>query len=300
MAQLAAWLVASPPLAIVALVLTMLIKVLPMASAAIIVLLVLRQPAQLVIPQVVAAALILIGVSSFLGDVPILESVTALVSVWLPAAVLARILMATRSVTLSMQLSVVAAIVVGGLVVAAVGDWLAVWQPQIDQLLADAREVGAKPVIDLIEGNEQWFADWLTAATLIGGWITAVTGLMLGYWMARKVGGESWGLISDVDFGKVVAALLLVVAVAGMLMNVFWLQAIGAFLLVVFFVQGLIILHWLPANGMATAMAMAVIYVVMLFTVMLGLPQYLFAALAVAGYSEAWLRYRRRVINKAE
>ncbi|MEM7431346.1 MAG: hypothetical protein AAF351_05330 [Pseudomonadota bacterium] len=299
MAQLAAWLIARPQFAILALVITALARLFAVLGAGVAVLLVLRQPAQVAALVIGAAAFILVAAGAFAG-VPIVVNVQGLIALWVPAVLLALLLKKTRSVTLTLQLSVIAMIVIGTVIVLLIGDTLVVWQSGIDYLIAQADNAGAFEIVEWVQANAALLADWLTVVVITALWLTAVVGLMIGYWLSRKVGGDDWGQICDVDFGKVVAVLLLVVAVVGMLTGNVWIQAIGAFLLVVFFIQGLMVVHWLLENGLAPVTAVITMYIILVLVLWLNLAQYVFAAMAVVGYIEAWLRYRRRVITKAE
>ena len=64
-------------------------------------------------------------------------------------------------------------------------------------------------------------------------------------------------------------------------------------LFAVFWLQGAAIVHWLHAGGYVPAAVIIAAYALTLV-----LFAYLFPALAVLGYTDAWFRYRHRVMKQ--
>jgi hypothetical protein len=109
MPSVAAWLLARPQNAGLALAMTMLMPGLATLSGAILVLLVVQQDLRKVLLTAAFAGLVLLVFTLASGSSPVL-AVIGIVTFWLPILVLARILRATRSLTLTLQMSVLVAL----------------------------------------------------------------------------------------------------------------------------------------------------------------------------------------------
>ena len=152
MHPLAAWLVARPQNAILALAATLLLPLLQIVSGIIMVLLVLHQGPRLAAIEAAIAGAVLAGVSLVVGT-PVMHVVIDALSTWLPALVLGAVLVATRSMMLTMQVSALIAVaaVLGFHVV--VGDLKAFWEPVMTFTLEWARTNGLNEQAQVIEAS---------------------------------------------------------------------------------------------------------------------------------------------------
>ena len=75
--------------------------------------------------------------------------------------------------------------------------------------------------------------------------------------------------------------------------GVVWIQNIAIVLFAVFWLQGLAIVHWLYIDG-----HLPLFVVIATYFLMLVLHVFLFSALAVLGYTDAWFRFRQRATKQ--
>jgi hypothetical protein len=261
---LAAWLVARPQNAILALAGTLLLPVLQIFSGIILVLLVLRHGARLAALEAAIAGAILAAVSLVVGA-PVMQVVIDALVTWLPALVLAAALRSTRSLALTMQLSalIAAAAVVGFHIV--VDDLTAFWEPIMTFTLEWARTNGLVEQAQVIESSPEQMAHALTVAFILWGWTKAAMFLFFGYRVALTDPGETapFGRFCDLSFGRVL--------------------------------QGLAIVHWMHVDGELPLFVVIAVYVLLPF-----LHVFLIMGLAVVGYTDAWFGFRRRAVTKNE
>lgn len=296
MQPLAAWLVARPQNAVLALAATLLLPVLQVFSGIFMVLLVLKQGVRLAVVEAAIAAGLL-GVVSVVVGAPIAHVAIEASSVWLPAIALAAVMGATRSVALTMQVSalIAAAAVLGFHFV--VDDLTAFWEPVMTFTLEWARTNGLTEQAQVIESNPAQMAHALTMAFVLWGWTKAAVYLFLGYRFAAMAPGGigQFGRFCDLNFGRVIALLMAIVSLLAFALGAPWLQSLAIVLLAVFWLQGLAVVHWMFVDGELPLFVVIAVYVLLPF-----LHVFLVMALAVIGYTDAWFRYRRRVVPKNE
>jgi len=293
MPSVAAWLLARPQNAVLALALSMLVPFLPIISGAILVLLALRQELQKVLVTIALAGLVLVVVILMSGSSALL-AVIDVATFWLPILALARIMRATRSLTLTLQLSVI--IVLAGMCVffAVSGDSVAFWQEVI----------ASNPVLQslqlttwqtTLEVSDKQFAGIMTTLFATGIWFSLVAVIMLGYWLYQQLPKKTgeFGRFCDLNFGRVIALLLAISSIAGFAFDVIWIESIAILIFAVFWLQGLAMVHWLHASGFLPAVVLVAAY-----SLTMVLSQYLFPALAILGYTDAWFRFRHRVTKQ--
>lgn len=293
MPSVAAWLLARPQNAVLALALTMLVPFLPIISGAILVLLALQQELQKVLVTVALAGLVLVFVILVSGSSPLLALIDV-ATFWLPILALARIMRATRSLTLTLQLAVI--IVMAGMCAFFVlsGDPVAFWQ----ELIA------SNPVLQslqlttwqtALEVSDKQFAGVMTTLFATGIWFSLVGVIMLGYWLFQQLPEKTgvFGRFCDLNFGRVIALLLAVSSIAGFAFDIVWIESIAILIFAVFWLQGLAMVHWLHASGFLPAVVLVAAYALTMV-----LSQYLFPALAILGYTDAWFRFRHRVTKQ--
>lgn len=282
MQGIAAWLVARPQNAVLALAVTLLLPAPQLTSGVILVLLVLAQGVRLAAIEAGVAAAALLAVSLLFGASAV-SLLALMAATWLPVAVLAGLLMKTRSLTLTLQVSVIAAIVgvLGFYVVVA--DPAAFWEPY----LAMMAEVFEQNNLQL--NTALLSAEVMTVSVVLAMWMLYVVGLLLGYALYRRLPAETvdLGRFQDLNFGRVLASAMAVIVVVAFIAG---LQNTAYVLFVVFWLQGLAIVHWLHGTGRLPLAALIAVYALLPFLQVL-----LMMALAVLGYVDAWFEFRRRM-----
>jgi len=297
---LAAWLVARPQNAVIGLAATLLLPILQfgggfmlmlqIVSGSIMVLLVLRQGVRLAVLEVVIAGVLLVLVALVAG-IQLEQVVRALTSTWLPALLFALALQLSRSLTLTLQISALLAMlaVVGFYV--SVGDIVAYWQPVLSLLLEWARESNLLEQAQLMEQQPALTANVLTMAFVWASWMLYVVYLLLGYRWFTVIPGETrrYGRFCDLNFGRVMALILGTLSVLALFIGTAWLQSTAFVLFAVFWLQGLAVMHWMYTDGHLPLFVVIVTYVLLPV-----LHIFLVVALALLGYVDAWFRFRRR------
>ena len=297
MQPLAAWLVARPQNAVVALALTLSLPVLHVFSGIFMVLLVIRQgPRLAVVEGVIAGALL--ALVYLLSGMQVLEPVIAALTTWLPAIALALILQSTRSLALTLQVSaLVAAFAVLGFHI-GVDDMTAFWQPVMAIMLEWAQANALHEQVQMMQANPAIVAHMLTIVLVISSWTMYAVYLLFGYRYALAGPGETgpYGRFCDLSFGRVIALIVAVVAPLAWFTGMPWLQSLAIVLFAVFWLHGLAVVHWMFVDGELPLYVVIMVYVLLPF-----LHVFLIMALAVVGYTDAWFGYRRRaVVSKEE
>jgi len=284
---LAAWFIARPQNAVLGLAATLLLPYVPpqLTSGVVLSLLVVAQGTRLAVIEALAAAALLVAVTLIFG-LPVVSIVALMTGAWAPVLFLAVMLVTTRSLALTMQVSVIVAIVgmLGFHVVVA--DPTAFWQPVLTAMSELARQSGLELNTELLN------AEVMTVSATLAMWTLSVTGLLLGYGLYRKLPGDiaNYGLFRNLSFGKVLAVALALVSLVGFLAGVPLLESIAMVLFVAFCVQGLSIVHWMHASGMLPLGAVIATYVLLPLLQVL-----LITVLAVLGYMDVWFGFRRRM-----
>lgn len=283
-----AWLVARPQNAIVGLVVTLLLPIpgiTSIVSSIIVVLLVMLQGSRKAATEVTIASLILVAISLVAGfAVPRLAELIGLF--WAPALLLGIVLRRTRSLTLTMQVSLIAAVValVGFFLV--MPDQVEFWEPRI----AEAAEIMRASGLEL--NTARLDLEFMTVSAVLMVWTLGTAGFLLGYGTYRKFADEiaQYGLFRDLDFGRVIAFTLALVSLIAFLVDVVWLQNVALLVFVAFWIQGLAIVHYMHAEKMIPWGAVVAVYVLVpLLQVMV------ITTLAILGYMDAWFGIRRRM-----
>ena len=294
MQPLAAWLVARPQNAVIALAATLLLPLLQMVSGVIMVLLVLKQSARIAVFEGAVAGVILALVALVTGS-PLNHILVATLSTWVPAIMLALVLQTTRSLTLTLQVSVlVAALAVVGFYI-VIDDMVAYWDPVMTVLLEWTRGNNLQEQAQLMESDPVMTANMLTMAIVLSSWMLYTVYLVFGYWLYRLIPGESgdYGRFSDLNFGRVIALIMALLSLLAFVTGAAWLQSVAFVLFAVFWLQGLAVVHWLHSVGNLPLLVVIMTYVLLPF-----LHVFLIMALALLGYTDAWFTFRRRVAKQ--
>ena len=294
MQALVAWLVARPQNAVIALAATLLLPVLQMVSGVIMVLLILKQGSRTAVLEAAVAGVILALVALVTGS-PLMQILVAALSTWLPAIMLGLVLQATRSLTLTVQVSVlVAALAVVGFYI-VIDDLVAYWDPVMTVLLEWTRANNLQEQARLMESDPVMTANMLTMAIVLSTWMLYSVYLVFGYWLYKLIPGESgdYGRFSDLNFGRVIALIMALLSLLAFVTGAAWLQSVAFVLFAVFWLQGLAVVHWLHSVGNLPLLVVIMTYVLLPF-----LHVFLIMALAVLGYTDAWFTFRRRVAKQ--
>ena len=290
MQALAAWLVARPQNAILALAATLLLPVLQVLSGIFMVLLVLRQGVRLAIVEGAIAG-VLLGLIALLAGAPVMQVAVGALTTWLPAILLAVTLRVTRSLALTLQVSalVAAAAVLGFHLV--IDDMMAFWQPIMEFMTDWARDNQLHEQAELIETDPAMVAHTLTIVYVLSSWTMYALYLIFGYRFSTALPEETgkYGRFCDLNFGRVIALVMALVSLLAFASTVAWLQSIAVVLFAIFWLQGLAVVHWMYTDGELPLFVVILTYALMPF-----LHVFLIVALAVVGYTDAWFRYRRR------
>ena len=294
MQPLAAWLVARPQNAVLGLAATLLLPVLQIFSGIFMVLLVLKHGARLAVIEGGVAGAVLIAVALVAG-VPAMQVATTMLSIWLPAVLIGITLHVTRSVTLTLQVSVLVAAMATLAFYGLVGDLVAYWQPVLTVLLDWARENSLHEQAQLMEAQPAMTADMLTMAVVLASWMLYAVYMLFGYRLFTQLPGETrnYGRFCDLSFGRVIALIMAVLSLLAFVIGAAWLQSTAFVLFAVFWLQGLAVVHWMYTDGHLPLFVVVVTYVLMPV-----LHVFLVLALAILGYTDAWFRYRRRAVNE--
>lgn len=288
MKAIAAWLVARPQNAILGLAVTLLLPAPQLTSGVIMVLLVLAQGArQAVIEAMIAGAAVL--TASILFGVSLASVVALIAGTWMPVVLLAVLLLSTRSLTLTMQVSVIVAVLTMMAFYIVVTDPVAFWQPYLEMMAEVARQSG-------LELNEELLnAEVMTVSATLAFWMLYITGLLLGYGLYKKLPAETsdFGWFRNLGFGRVIAFTLALVSLLAYLVDVNWLQNVAFVLFVMFWIQGLAIVHFMHAQKIIPPGAVIAVYVLVPLLQVL-----MVTALAIVGYMDAWFDFRRRMTKE--
>lgn len=289
MHAVAMWLVARPQNAVLALAATSVLPFLGFLSSVVVVLLVLHHGGRAATVRVLLAGALLAVVSLLAGAPAELQPTAALVN-WLPALLLALVLNATRSLTLTLQLSVIFAVIATLGFIAMVGDPVEFWQTIVVAAAEVWRDFGLHGQADGILAEQEAIAMQFSAWAPVVLWTAYAGSFILGYLLYRQLPGETreFGRFRDLNLGRVIASIMALASVLALLTGAVWMQNIAFLMFAAFWLQGLAIVHWLNGQGLLPGFALVAVYVLLLLiNVLLAVP------LAVLGYIDAWFHFRR-------
>lgn len=290
MQAVAAWLVARRLNAILALAATISLAWFSFLSGVVLVLLILSKGVRAAAVDALLAGglMLIIGI---IVQVPITTVVTGALAIWLPALLLGTLLTTTRSLTLTLQLTVIIAIaaMIGFFLFA--GDPSEFWRTVLTAIIEVWREVGLNEQADLLAAEMATIAEQMTMVAVLISWSVHVTSCVLGYKLYRQLPGETdrFGRFRDLNFGRVIALIMALASVGAYLSGAVWLQNIAFVMFAMFWMQGLAIVHWLHGGGLLPTFGVIAVYVLAPF-----LNVVLLMGLAVTGYIDAWFGFRRK------
>ncbi len=295
MRAVAAWLVARPQNAVLGLAATLLLPLVQVVSGIILVLLVLKQGARVAVLEALVAGAFLAIVGLIVGA-PFAQVLISMATTWLPALLLAVVLQTTRSLTFTLQLSIIVAVVAIAGFYVAVADVVAFWEPVLTKMAEVSRDMGLSQQAELLAAEPELIAGQMTMLVVFSSWTMYAGSCLLGYGMYRMLPSESgdYGRFRDLSFGRVIALIMALASLIALFSGAVWLQNTAFVLFAVFWVQGLALLHWLHGEG-----HLPVVIVIAAYAALPVLHVFVVVTLAVLGYTDAWFDYRRRVAKKA-
>jgi hypothetical protein len=282
---LASWLVARPQNAVLGLAVTLLLPAPQLTSGVIMVLLVLAQGLRLAVIEASIAGALLLAVTLIFG-VSVESMVTLMAGTWLPVLLLALLLINSRSLALTMQVSVIVAVVAMLGFYVVVADPVAFWQPYLTTMAQIARDSSLELNTELLN------AEVMTVSATLAFWMLYVTALLLGYGLFARLPGETgrYGLFRNLSFGRVIASIMALASLLALVVDVALVQNLAFVLFVVFWIQGLAMVHWMHAEGILPIGAVVAVYILLPLLQVL-----LITVLGILGYMDAWFEFRRRL-----
>lgn len=289
MQAVAAWLVARPLNSALALAATISLAYLSFLSGVIMVLLVLRKgPKAALVDAAIAGGLL--AAIGLVQQAPLVAVLSAATIMWLPAMLLGVLLISTRSLTLTLQVSVIVAVsaIIGFYLVA--GDLADFWRVILLEFVEVSRQLGMTEQAELLEGQIDAVASQMTTIAALSIWVVQSINCILGYLLYRELPGETvdCGRFSDLSFGRVIASVMAIASIAAVFSEGILIQNIAFVLFLIFWLQGLAVVHWMHGAGKLPVFAVIAVYVLMPFLNII-----LLMALAVVGYIDTWFRLRR-------
>lgn len=293
MQPLASWLVARPQNAVVGLVATLFLPFAQIFSGAVMVLLTLHLASRraVILAAVSAAIATVIGL---LTKQPAQQLLAHALVTWLPVLLFAALLRGSRSLALTLQVSVIVAAVATLLIYVVLGDPTIFWREVLRQIEAVFTELGLLEQAGILSAQHDAIAEQMTALVVFSSWLMAVTVLLIGYALYRTLPDASGdlGRFCDLNLGRVLALALAIASILAAVIGAAWIQSLAFVLFATFWIQGLAIVHWLHAEkGLPTVMVVAV-YALLPFLNVLTV-----AAMAIVGYVDAWIGFRQRMAN---
>jgi len=285
-----AWLVAKPQNAILGLAGTLMLPFAQIVSGAVLVSLVLYQGTVKAGMSAIAAAALLAVIALFVNASPALVLANGL-GTWLPVFILAGLMRYWRSVTLTLQVSVIFALLFMLAFHVVVADPIAFWKAVLTELAPEFAKMGMQQQAEILLTQQDLIAPQATIFVVFTSWSIVAGVLLLGYALMQMLPDQShrFGRFCDLNFGRVLAIVMAVISLAAAATSIAWLQNVAFLMFAVFWIQGLAIAHWLRAEGRMPAILLVLVYVMLPLLNIL-----MVVGLAIAGYMDAWFRFRRR------
>jgi uncharacterized protein YybS (DUF2232 family) len=290
MRPIASWLVARPQNAVIGLAGTLLLPFAQVISGTVMALLVFKHGAALAAVQGVVATAIL-AVISLLVSASVSQVLANALVIWVPVILLVVMMRGWRSLTLTLQVTVIAAMLVTLGFYAVLGDPTVFWREALVRVSDSFREMGLVQHADILVEQRDIIAPQMTILVVLTTWSLYAMVLLLGYAVYRRLPGNTsdFGRFRDLNLGRVLALTMAVASVIAMLTGAIWLQNLAFVIFAMFWLQGLAIIHWLHAERRLPLAVVIFVYVLIPF-----LNALLVMGLAVVGYIDAWFGFRRR------
>jgi hypothetical protein len=290
MRPITSWLVARPQNAVIGLAGTLLLPFAQIISGTVMALLVFKHGAAVAAAQGAIATAIL-AVVSLLVSASVSQVLGNALVIWAPVILLVVMMRGWRSLTLTLQVTVIAAMLITLGFYAVLGDPNVFWGEILVRISDSFREMGLTQHADILVQERDLIAPQMTVLVVITTWSLYAVVLLLGYAVYRTLPGitSNFGLFRDLNFGRVLALIMATASVVAMLTGAVWLQNFAFVIFAMFWLQGLAIVHWLHANKRVPLAVVILVYALIPL-----LNALLVMGLAVVGYIDAWFGFRRR------
>jgi hypothetical protein len=203
---------------------------------------------------------------------------------------MALLLQATRSLTLTLQLAFIGAVlaVTGFFIVA--GNPVEFWRGLLLEVIEVWQQLGMNDQANMLQTEIDVISGQMTIVAALTIWSVYVANCVLGYWLYRQqpAVGHPYGRFRNLNFGRVIALVTALASVGAYISGALWLQNIAFIMFAMFWLQGLAIVHWSHGQGFMPVFGVIAVYVLMPF-----LNVILLMGLAVTGYIDAWFGFRR-------
>ena len=294
MQGVAAWIVARRINAVLALAATISLGYFSFLSGVVLVLLVLAMGVRGAVISVAMAAGFM-AVVGLIAKVALPTVIGGALAIWLPSLTLGVLLTVTRSLTLTLQLSAIIAVLGMALMLIVIGDGAEYWRPVLVEIIQLWRDMGLSEEASVAEVNLDMIAKQMTIMTVLLLWSVHSVSCVLGYLWFRQLPDKTaaFGRFRDLNLGRVIALTMAIASVGALLSGAVWLQNIAFVMFAMFWLQGLAIVHWMHGQGYLPGFGVVAVYALMPI-----LNVILLIGLAVCGYIDAWFRLRRvRQVN---
>lgn len=195
----------------------------------------------------------------------------------------------SESLTLTIQLSLLIALVAGIGFQLSIGDQTAFWLPRLLEMVELLREMGSLDNdIDetLLVQRLQTGVPLASGFFIASQWYFAVVALAIGYYVfdqGRDKARARFGRFRDLNLGRVLAMLLVLLAVAAALTGSLLLTNLAAVALLGFGLQGLALLHWARHHFGWSPLVLVIGYMAVI-----PVQPYGVLLICVVGYVDAW------------
>jgi len=223
------------------------------------------------------------------------QIVASALIVWLPVMLLAGLVRHWRSVTLAMQVSVIAAMA-GVLAFFVVhGDPAIFWNEVVTDSMERFREIGASEYAVWLEASREMMVPQMSMVFVFISWTMVTIAFFIGYGIFQSLPERSavFGRFCDLNLGRVLAIVLAAASVIAVLAGSNWLLNIALLIFFAFYIQGLSIVHWLRTEKSLPIYVLIVTYVLLILR-----PLLVLTVLAILGYLDAWFDIRARLVAK--
>jgi hypothetical protein len=300
MQPIAAWLVARPLNGGVGLIVSLLLPMLtpatsgmsPITGGLVMAYLAFANGTRRALVQAAVAAAILAALALVLGE-PMNQIVASAIVVWAPAYLMAALASRMRLITLTLQVSVIVGVLAVLAIFVALGDPTAYWDSAVTDLVTLFREAGAVEYADWLVESRSVVVPQLTMLVVFVAWSYLVTILLLGYGLYQYLPEKTaiYGRFCDLNYGRVIAAIMAIASVLAVFTGTVWLQNISFLIFASFWLQGLAIVHWLVAEKRVPPFVLIGTYILMvpLFGIVV-------IGFSVLGYLDAWFNFRARKV----
>ena len=237
------------------------------------------------------AAVLIVIVQVLVAGVSFAMAARGLVGMWLAPLLLSVLLMYTRSLTLTVQLSVIIAVMALTAIFVVFGNPVDYWIEELTKVIAalnDSQQYALAAWMEAQKPN----AGQLTMGAVLLYWTLHIAAFVIGYKMYRLLPGErpDFGRFRDLNLGRVIALALAIMSIASMLTDSIWVTSVAVILFGAFWTQGLSIVHWLYSQQMMPRIGFVAVYTMLLSFILTAVTA---MGLAIFGYLDAWFNLRR-------